>query len=177
MYVIKINSRAEFVVCRAGEKVKAAVSSQDIAGLFDHRCHRSVAEHIVVTGSSGDLQKLRHRVLQFSCVDKMDLNAFFGVLFWREQLGRSVKTVLGQVRDHHQRRSHIPVESIGQSPQAHGAGPCHDGQLSVFTDSHLVGVHAHLCVVSSVKRADAAGHGLCQRGLVVGPPLVFQKAA
>lgn len=167
MHIVEVHGGAELFVGGAGKEVQAAVAAQDGGALGDDGGHRRVAQHVIVAGAAADAHQLGHRVLVFAGVDKVQRNALFGPLLRGEQAGRPVQALLVQVGDHQQGGVDIAVQRVGQRAQTHGAGTCHNGQLSVLFDAHFVGIHAHLGVIGCVEGADGAAHRLGQGSLVV----------
>ena len=79
MYIIEVHFCTEFIISGACEEIQAAVTSQNVAGLFYNSSYGSVAQNIIISCTAGDFQQFSNRIFKIAGIYKMQFNSFFFV--------------------------------------------------------------------------------------------------
>ena len=178
VHLVEVDGSLEVLVRGTGEEVEAAVTAQDQARLSDHGRDGRIAEHVVKARAPCDLAQCRHRVIDRTRVDKVQLDTLVTPDFlWRKEMLGTSEAFLVDVCHNDKARPAITVEGIGKGTKAHRARACVDAELATLTDAHVVGVDTHLGVVGGMEGPDRAAHGFGKGRLIVGLPVIDQKAA
>ena len=174
VHVVEVEVGRELRVGRAGEKVQAAVESQDGVALLDDGGNRREHEDVVISRAAGDFFELFDGVFAGVQIDQP--HAVPCRVLDRIDRRRAVQPRLIDVGHDQQAGTAVAVDRIVDRAQTHRAGAGEDRHVAALADAHFVRVDARLRVIHRVEGADDAAQRLRQRAVEVFLCAVLQQA-